>query len=118
VEGARLTYRLPYRRSRFAVRDAFDVWTPARGRFHARYRPVGEPAPARPGTLEHFLVERYCLYGDDGRVRADIHHAPWPLQQAEAQVTQERIAPVPLAGDPICHYAERQDVVVWRPVRL
>jgi uncharacterized protein YqjF (DUF2071 family) len=86
--------------------------------FGASYRGVGTSAPANPGTLEHFLVERYCLYGDDGRVRADIHHPPWPLQEADARVAQEGISPVPLEGEPMCHYAERQDVAVWRPVRL
>ena len=31
-------------------------------RFAGRYRPVGGPFNSRPGTLEHFLTERYCLY--------------------------------------------------------
>jgi Uncharacterized conserved protein (COG2071) len=34
--------------------------------------------------LEHFLVERYCLYptAPGARLcRADIHHAPWPLRR-------------------------------------
>ena len=65
--------------------------------------------------LDFFLTERYCLYGEDGKVRAEIHHAPWALQHAEATVEQRGIAPVPLAGEPLCHYAERQDVVIWPP---
>ena len=31
-------------------------------RFAGRYRPVGGPFNLCPGTLEHFLTERYCLY--------------------------------------------------------
>jgi hypothetical protein len=27
----------------------------------------------------------------------------------------EGVSPVELEGDPICHYAHRQDVLVWRP---
>ena len=88
------------------------------GSFRAHYRAVGDAEPARPGTLEHFLVERYCLYAGDGELRAEIHHAPWALQPAEATVTVDGMAPVPLEGAPLCHYAERQDVVIWRPERV
>jgi uncharacterized protein YqjF (DUF2071 family) len=115
VESARRSYRLPYRFARIAHSD--DSYALSRVReqrkFDVRYRAVGDPAPPRPGTLEHFLVERYCLYAGDGTLRADIHHAPWPLQPAEATVGRVEVAPVPVEGEPLCHYAERQDVVVW-----
>ena len=43
--------------------------TGAAAAFAGRYRPVGPAAPAQPGTLEHWLTERYCLYAlHDGRV--------------------------------------------------
>jgi hypothetical protein len=80
-----------------------------------RVNPAGALASAEPGTLEYFLVERYCLYAGDGELRADIHHAPWSLQSAEPEVTHQGIAPVELDGEPICHFARRQDVVVWWP---
>ncbi len=117
VEAARRTYRLPYRHARLALRSGRFSARPAgeSASFEARYAGIGDVFQAQPGTLEHFLVERYCLYAEDGRVRADIHHAPWALQRAEATVEQRGIAPVPLAGDPLCHYARRQDVVIWRP---
>jgi uncharacterized protein YqjF (DUF2071 family) len=88
-----------------------------------RYRPTGRAFQARPGTLEHFLIERYCLYTvDGGRVRrADIHHPPWDLQPAEAQFAENTMtvaAGVALpARAPLLHYAMRQDVVVWAPGR-
>jgi Uncharacterized conserved protein (COG2071) len=43
------------------------------------------PRPAVPGTLDHWLTERYCLYATgSGRLyRAEIHHAPWRLQPVE-----------------------------------
>ena len=39
-------------------------------------------SPPSPGSLEHFLTERYALYtADGGRLyRAELHHAPWRLQ--------------------------------------
>jgi uncharacterized protein YqjF (DUF2071 family) len=116
VAAARRTYRLPYRHAQFEVKGgAFGVEAGGKGSFRARYHPAGEPAPAARGTLEYFLVERYCLYAGEGELRADIHHAPWPLQPAEAEVEYRDIAPVELEGEPICHFARRQDVVVWWP---
>jgi len=40
---------------------------------------------AKEGSLEQFLVERYCLCSMDesgAMLRAEIHHPPWPLQAA------------------------------------
>lgn len=119
VAAAQSVYRLPYRHAHIeAGDDWFRADTDGGGSFRARYHGVGVPAPAQPGTLEHFLVERYCLYASEGHVRTDIHHAPWPLQPAEAEVEQRGIAPVELEGAPICHYARRLDVVIWSPRRL
>ncbi|TML55054.1 MAG: DUF2071 domain-containing protein, partial [Actinobacteria bacterium] len=76
--------------------------------------PLFEP---KPGTLEHFLTERYCLYADDGRGlhRAEIHHPPWELRPAEIEIALNTMPPdgIELDGEPICHLAQRQDVVIW-----
>jgi uncharacterized protein len=118
VEAARLTYHLPYRHAAFDVRgERVAVWSPG-ATLRAEYRGLGEPAAAQPGTLEQFLVERYCLYAAHGTLRADIHHAAWPLQAAEASVEVDGIAPVPLEGEPIFHYVGRQDAVIWAPERF
>ncbi|HET7571474.1 MAG TPA: DUF2071 domain-containing protein [Gaiellaceae bacterium] len=123
VEAARRAYRLPY----FHARIAFDRaagWTDVectrlgeRGKvFSGRYRPAGDPFEPSPGSLEWFLAERYCLYASDGegrRHRAEIHHAPWRLRPAEAEVELTSIAPFALQGAPLCHLAERQDVLIW-----
>jgi uncharacterized protein YqjF (DUF2071 family) len=79
------------------------------------YRPTGPVGQAGPGTLEHFLTERYCLYTEHQRelYRAEIHHGPWPLQAAEAELRENTLAPVALEGEPLLHYSERQDVVIW-----
>ncbi len=92
---------------------------PAPAGFRARYRPVGEAFQAAAGSLDHWLTERYCLYTfvDERRVlRGDIHHPPWPLQHAEADIdinTMTAEIGVDLAGEPLLHYARRQDVVFW-----
>jgi uncharacterized protein len=118
VTAARRTYRLPYHlaRMRVAARGGWVEYSSARTGhvFEGRYRATGAVFRAEPGTLEHFLTERYCLW-TYGPARAEIHHPPWPLQRAEAELEVNTMAPsgIELAGDPLCHYAERQDVVIW-----
>jgi hypothetical protein len=115
VQGARRTYKLPYHHARIDVDGVFAArrtGDPAIS-VEARYEPVGDVFAAEPGTLEHFLTERYCLYADGGRRRADIHHPRWPLQRADADITLGALPPAPLDGDPVCHFASRQDVLVW-----
>ena len=124
VEAARRTYRLPYFRARilFGRHGEWIDYECARteepGRvWNGRYRPTGAVFNAEPGSLEWFLTERYCLYTTDERgvlQRADIHHAPWPLQAAECAIELNTISRVDVPPDePLCHFARRQDVVIW-----
>src|SRR3954447_16253608 len=105
VAAARRFYRLPYFRSRMRLRhDGAGVHytsrrdsphAPAGAAFDGRYRPVGAVSHPQPGTLEHWLTERYCLYtlGDEGEpLRAEIHHPPWPLQGGDAHTRGENKA--------------------------
>jgi uncharacterized protein YqjF (DUF2071 family) len=91
--------------------------------FSASYHPSGHPVAPAPGSLEYFLTERYCLYTvNDGDVsRLDIHHPPWPLQPAEVEIhTNTMTAPLALelpSMRPIAHFARRQDMVAWPPVK-
>lgn len=89
----------------------------------ARYRAIGEVFHAQPGRIEHFLAERYCLYtaGEKGRtIRCEIHHPPWPLQLAEAEVQENTMAAasgITIAGQKpeLLHFSRYQEVVVWAP---
>lgn len=89
------------------------------------YRPTGEVFRARPGTHDHWLTERYCLYAalPDGRTwRADIHHPPWPLQPAAAvfeRNTMARAHGFELPSEPpLLLFSRRQEVAVWNPTRI
>jgi uncharacterized protein len=122
VEAARRLYRLPYFRAEIDVerRNGRIVYECARHEgkaFSASYAPTGAVSPAAPGSLEHFLAERYCLYARHGArlYRADIHHRPWPLQAAEATIDLNTMPPaaIPLDGEPLLHFSRRQDVVIW-----
>ncbi|MBD0347710.1 MAG: DUF2071 domain-containing protein [Thermoleophilia bacterium] len=127
VAAARRFYRLPYFRAKMSARRrgshilfaSMRVEPGSHPRaYRARYRPAGAVFNADPGTLEHFLAERYCLYTWEARrlYRAEIHHPPWLLQLAEAKIEENTMVPRPVAlpdAPPLLHYAARQDVVVW-----
>jgi uncharacterized protein YqjF (DUF2071 family) len=122
VEAARRLYRLPYYHADLSLarsggRIHYDCSRHAGKAFSGTYRPDGAVIPAEPGSLEHFLTERYCLYAQQEGVlyRAEIHHRPWPLQPAEAQIELNTMPPpdLDLAGGPLVHYSKRQDVVIW-----
>lgn len=95
VLAARAGWRLPYYRARASLRREPDGTVhyrserlppgPTPARLEARYR-VGEVAGvAQPGTLDHFLIERYLLYTDwtlAGMMVGQVHHQPYPLQRA------------------------------------
>ena len=129
VQVARASFGLPYFHARMSCAADGDgvTYRSQRRRGSAaelvmRYRPTGPPRAAAPGTLEHFLTERYCLYAPDGRGglrRAEILHAPWPLQPAEAEVERNTMAASlgleALPGAPRLHFARRLDVRVWLP---
>lgn len=134
VAAARRWFHLPYFRARMRceVGDGTVSYSSTRthrgaqpASFVARYRPVGEPFEAASGSLEHFLVERYCLFAQGrGRVlfTADIHHAPWRLQTAEAELFTNTMASA--CGltlpdkPPLLHFVARQEALAWSPRTL
>ena len=86
----------------------------------ATYRPTSAPYLARAGSLEHWLTERYCLYAEapNGSIwRNDVHHCPWPLQSATAEIERNTLLEwhgLPIRDKPtLLHFARRLDVVVW-----
>ena len=134
VRMARLFFHLSYYDARMASEcsDGHVHYTSHRthrgapsAAFQGHYRPIGPVFHASPGTLDHWLTERYCLYAADrhGQLwRGDIHHARWPLQPAEAEVSVNTMTqPIGLTlpdTPPLLHFTRRQDVVGWIPERL
>ena len=130
VAIARAWFHLPYFHARMVcrVQEGWIHYQSDRthpeahaGSLDGRYRPIGEVFSSRRGTLECFLTERYCLYTTDGRgriIRGEIHHPPWQLQRAEAELAHNSMAEslgVALVSRPLLHFARRQDVLVWAP---
>jgi uncharacterized protein YqjF (DUF2071 family) len=93
--------------------------------FQGQYRPIGPVYESTPGTLESWLTDRYCLYSANQKGvtwRSDIHHAPWPLQPAEAEVRENTMThqirlTLPNTR-PLLHFARYLEVVAWLPRRL
>jgi uncharacterized protein YqjF (DUF2071 family) len=93
--------------------------------FAGRYRPHGPVFRSNEGDLEHWFTERYCLYATDRRgavLRADIHHAPWPLQRAELHVEENTMLD-DFGVDTNSHpphllFAKRLDTVAWSTRRV
>ena len=120
---------LPYYDARIRVKRQSDVVhyesvrthkTAPPAEFSASYRPIGPSYHATPGTLDHWLTERYCLFAalqPDQIVYGEIHHPPWSLQPAEVEVRKNSMTQpigIGLSKDkPISHFARIQEVVAW-----
>ena len=129
VRAARWGFHLPYFDARMHVKRGEDVhYRSTRTHTNAppaklvmSYRPVGKVYHSKPGTLDHFLTHRLCLYSADQKqnvYRGDIDHAPWPLQPAEAAIevndmTRQIDVKLP-RGEPLLHFANYLEVVAWR----
>ena len=133
VHAARTMLNLPYFTASMAVsaehemvrydsrRDGFR----GDAEFHATYGPTGSSFRATRGSLEHFLTERYCFYNlnhHDEPYRLDIHHLPWPLRPARAELsvnTMAEVQGIALPDEPpLLHFVDRQDTVAWMPLSL
>jgi hypothetical protein len=106
VAVARRLFRLAYYRAEMDIRrQGADVVFRSRrthsgvppARFDARYGPApdAEPFVAEPGTLPHFLTERYRFYTESTAepdrsattlYYGDIAHEPWSLSAGRADV--------------------------------
>lgn len=133
VAAARRWYKLPYHRARMkAERREEEIEYRSRRIDHGappaelsvRYRPTGAARLPEPGSLDHWLVERYRLLTvHEGRVRvAEIHHPAWRLRPAAAEfrvntMTESLGIELP-SDDPRLALAKEQLVRVWAPQAL
>jgi uncharacterized protein len=129
VVGARLAFHLPYFQARMRLEAKGQTLHFSSHRIHIGASPAnfeavwkaGEALPQAPlGSLEFFLIERYCLYAAhrDCLYRARIFHAPWPLRRATllsyASTMMASHGLPALSGEPLLHYqAAPLHVKVW-----
>ena len=132
VTAARTLLNLPYFTAEMTVTPrGGDIHYESRressapAAFTAVYRGLGDRRAPVPGSLEHFLTERYCLYAVNRShvaYRLEIHHPPWLLESATAEIAENTMAEA--AGirlpsmAPLLHFSKRQDMVCWAPETL
>lgn len=133
VEAARLSYHLPYFRARVTMSEGSDgivyrsLRTDYRGNgetLEVIYSGEGQGFEAKAGTLEYFLVERYCLYAQSPNqelLRGEIHHPPWQLRPARARFKVNAMTDplgIRISGAPTLHFSRLQQVIVWWPEKV
>ena len=130
VWAARRWFHLPYFHARMSIEGlpsrasyrSIRLERPKGVEFVAEYEPDSEPYQAAPGTLEHWLTERYCLYAQSPNgmiLRSEVHHRQWPLQRAKALIQRNDLLQphgLSVSGPPpLLHFSRKLDVVVWSP---
>lgn len=100
VTAARLGWSLPYHHARMSMqRDGERIdYTSARYRGGAgtvaSWTPGARLGASLPGTVEHFLLERYVLYTERrGRLqRGRVHHSAYEAREATLHHLEESLA--------------------------
>lgn len=89
-------------------------------RFSGTYTPLSPVYLPEKETLDHWLTERYCLYSSDNGTDiycGEIHHRPWPLQKAAADIYINTLFS-PFDFDlsdikPMAHFSKGVDTLIW-----
>ncbi|MCX7992242.1 MAG: DUF2071 domain-containing protein [Fimbriimonadales bacterium] len=134
VWAARRFWKLPYFYARMRTQQVapneitYEILRKDRSRAFARvrYRFEGEPRETEPGTLEHFLVERYAFFTvHQGELyRGEVAHLPYTVQPATVLELEQNLTPtagITISGEPSSvFYAPGFGVLasVLRPVRI
>lgn len=126
VTAARLGWALPYHHARMSmVRDGerLDYETVRRSdgaRARVSWTPGRQIGASTPGTVEHFLLERYVLYAERGGAlyRGRVHHPAYEARTATLHRMEEslaRAAGLPgLEGEPaFVHACDGVDVEMF-----
>ena len=148
VKLARAWFHLPYYFSRMYLKREYEVpdrpeaglrrdfspilYAGSRHRdeslpssYSIRAHPIEEPRMAMPGTLEHFLVERYILYvySASGQLcRGHVAHLPYPIQNAQSSLLSESLLSSnkihATSAPQLSHFSSGVDVKVFNLLRV
>jgi uncharacterized protein len=134
---ARALFHLPYHRARMflehlpsdnagagnsssIVYAGVRLWPgPLPASYTIRATPRGLARTAAPGSLEHFLIERYILYaiGKTCLYQGRVSHTPYPIQSAEVHSIDETILNTwniqKTDNAPLAHFSTGVDVRVF-----
>lgn len=127
VQAARWGWQLPYyyagmRMDRKDDDIEYELLRHGRHKayFRAHYTIGDKLGPSQPGTLEHFLLERYLLFTQKGRklLCGQVHHKPYPAFLAHPREVQEELvaaAGLPATQGPptLAHFSPGVDVDIF-----
>ncbi len=131
VKIARAWFHLPYHYAKMRLEtnpvnfhtqyESERRWPePTPAKLKLGYNVTGPIEPAKPGTLEHFLAERYFLYSvkDSVLYRGQVNHVRYPLQAAKLTEFDEsllRAAKIKRSDQwpQLVHYAASVDVDIF-----
>lgn len=136
VKLARSLFHLPYHHARMSLTTGPDAATQSGLILHYASERLGpdpltatsqvtcriasvNPSPAPPGTLDHFLIERYLLYTSDrGKLcRGQVHHSPYLVQTAEIVTLAETLLAANGLSRPdrplLAHFSSGLDVEIF-----
>ncbi|MDX1436644.1 MAG: DUF2071 domain-containing protein [Anaerolineales bacterium] len=134
VRGARAVFHLPYFDAAMSCTIGSNHVAYSCSRIHrnapaadfqSRYAQAGPRMEVLPGSIDEWLTFRYCLYAIDSKkrlCRGEIHHAPWQLYPAEAEVIVDtmvtslgiRLPDIP----PMLHFSKTIDAVSWKVTKI
>lgn len=82
------------------------------------YKPISKPYPAAKGSLDEWLVERYCFFTISKKgvpLRCNILHHPWLLHDVEVEFHKNTILSTLniSTNESIMHFSKRADVRIW-----
>ncbi len=128
VQAARTGWSLPYHHARMATsRDGArvhyeSVRRAGEARLSVDYEIGEELGPSTPGTLEHFLLERYLLLSErrGAILEGQVHHPPYVAHRARLTKVEHGLieaAGMPRPSEPPAsvHFSPGVDVEVFGP---
>ena len=126
VWAARRFWGLPYFQADMEINQAgeeIDYRSRRRrsnAQLHVRYRPGEMLGPSQPGTIEHFLLERYLLFLEHRQAIyvGQVHHQPYPAQRAEILEVEDQLMQSAGLGEfhhppKLVHYESGVDVEIF-----
>jgi uncharacterized protein YqjF (DUF2071 family) len=133
AQVARAWFKLPYYHSRMELSSgpggawyeyrSSRVWPPPTpATYRARSAPRGPAAASTPGTLQHFLAERYYMYllSEGTLYRGQVYHTPYPIRPAELlELDESLLAAAGIsrpAQPPLVHFSDGVSVDIF-PLR-
>jgi uncharacterized protein len=127
VLGARTFFRLPYYNASISLKQERQtiVFNSIRSeknssaKFNAAWKIDADMLPAEAGSLNFFLVERYCFYTISKKklYRCRVFHRPWPLHEVsllkyKSSMIEANGLPAP-GGEPLLHGGGPVNVEIW-----